>query len=133
MSKPCKRGHTARYPSGNCIECTKVRSAQYAETNPEIVRATKARHYQAHKEEFISKARATYFGGSIPTPTRPKPDVCEICSRPQSVFKRLFALDHDHKTGAFRGWLCSNCNVALGQFADDPTRLLAAIAYLGAA
>ena len=29
-------------------------------------------------------------------------------------------LDHDHKTGEFRGYLYMNCNMALGKFMDDP-------------
>ena len=29
-------------------------------------------------------------------------------------------MDHDHKTGEFRGYLRMNCNVALGKFMDDP-------------
>lgn len=39
-------------------------------------------------------------------------------------------LDHCHETGEFRGFLCNNCNIALGRFKDDPEILLNAIAYL---
>lgn len=39
----------------------------------------------------------------------PKPDVCEICGNPGRI-----VLDHDHKTGAFRGWICGRCNTAEG-------------------
>src|SRR5262245_26645039 len=51
--------------------------------------------------------------------------VCAICGS----LERL-AVDHDHTTGAVRGALCSNCNVALGLFSDSVQRLESAIAYL---
>ena len=50
---------------------------------------------------------------------------CSVCGR-----KRKLVWDHDHRTGEFRGWLCSNCNTGLGLFGDSPERLLAAIEYL---
>lgn len=37
---------------------------------------------------------------------------CDICACPP--FKRNLHLDHDHKTGDFRGFLCARCNVGLG-------------------
>ena len=51
--------------------------------------------------------------------------VCAICrdAPPEHI-------DHDHDSGAIRGVLCGPCNMGLGLFKDDPTRLGAAIAYL---
>jgi len=57
---------------------------------------------------------------------------CGICSvvLTERVGPNAYALDHDHGTGAVRGWLCVKCNAGLGNFADDPTRLRAAADYL---
>lgn len=59
---------------------------------------------------------------------RPRPEVCEICSRPPG--KRGMQFDHDHVTGQFRGWICANCNVALGLVNDDAGILALMIEYL---
>lgn len=39
-------------------------------------------------------------------------------------------VDHDHRTGEFRGLLCGPCNVALGISQEDPGRLLGLAEYL---
>jgi hypothetical protein len=62
-----------------------------------------------------------------PEPTRARPDACECCAR---VTVKLLHLDHDHTTNAFRGWLCSQCNLGLGLFGDSTVKLQNAIAYL---
>jgi hypothetical protein len=62
---------------------------------------------------------------------RPPPgQLCEVCGGAGGT--RGICFDHDHATGAFRGWLCGACNTALGAAHDDPAVLLALIAYLEA-
>jgi len=52
---------------------------------------------------------------------------CECCKKP--VY-RNWQLDHCHKTGEFRGWLCKQCNTGLGNLGDDLQSLLLAVEYL---
>ena len=44
--------------------------------------------------------------------------------------RNFWVLDHNHETGEFRGWICNDCNNALGKFNDDPKVLRIAIRYL---
>lgn len=54
---------------------------------------------------------------------------CAICGESESRDRRL-SLDHDHRTGRIRGFLCSRCNLVLGQVDDDKSLLLSAVEYL---
>lgn len=61
-------------------------------------------------------------------------DVCDICKQPERATRngvvRQLNKDHDHKTGEWRGLLCSRCNQAIGLFADNTHLLQNAIDYL---
>ena len=59
---------------------------------------------------------------------------CAICNEPETQMRsgkvRALAVDHDHKTGAIRGLLCSDCNTGIGKLKDNPKILQSAIQYL---
>lgn len=52
---------------------------------------------------------------------------CAICGE---TFTKTAHIDHDHKTGKFRGLLCSRHNTMLGHAEDNITILNNAIKYL---
>jgi recombination endonuclease VII len=60
---------------------------------------------------------------------RPRPGWCECCGEP-ATGRRALHWDHDHALDRFRGWLCAQCNQALGQVDDSIKRLELLIAYL---
>lgn len=53
---------------------------------------------------------------------------CENCGKTDQ--KLLF--DHCHETGKFRGWLCYQCNTAIGNLGDNLEGLMKAVQYLSA-
>lgn len=55
--------------------------------------------------------------------------LCGICLAPPGQGRR-FAVDHDHKTGAVRGLLCTNCNTGIGKLQDSKVLLLRAVEWL---
>ena len=54
-----------------------------------------------------------------------KPTACQICG-----IETFTHVDHDHETGALRGYLCNDCNLLLGRAKDDVSILQKAIDYL---
>lgn len=60
---------------------------------------------------------------------RPRPSTCEICGE-EGKKRNGIVLDHNHKTGKFRGWLCSNCNTVIGLSGENVNKLNKIISYI---
>ena len=56
---------------------------------------------------------------------RKTPAKCEVCK-----LKGKICFDHCHDSGRFRGWLCNNCNAALGYARNSPGILRKLAKYL---
>ena len=74
-----------------------------------------ARTEQAERAALKREERRVRLAG------RPRPVAGEICGAED----RPIVWDHDHMTGLFRAWLCSDCNFTLGQAHDNPAVLRA--------
>jgi Recombination endonuclease VII len=84
-------------------------------------------YYYANRERLLRQMREQRRIGK---PTRPDPGFCEICGSPPTGKWKVLALDHNHATGKFRGWLCNHCNRLLGMARDSAVTLRRAAAYL---
>lgn len=87
----------------------------------------KVRDYTKKHRQTVEQMRKAR---GLPAPTRAEPVLCEICGRPPTARYKRLALDHDHETKAFRGWLCNRCNTALGMLGDTLEALERVVAYL---
>lgn len=109
---------------------------RYYETHKAQVAEKRRAYYAKNADEIRAKGRDRMRAYNLKklgiTPTRPAPELCEICGKAPSGkgCAAVICMDHDHKTGKFRGWLCSLCNSALGKFEDSPETLKRAINYL---
>lgn len=92
-------------------------------------RAKRARR-RASTPRSVLRANTRRLRG-LPEPTRPEPSLCECCSSAPADSHGM-CLDHCHKTGVFRGWLCNMCNQGIGKLGDDLEGLERAIWYLKA-
>lgn len=109
---------------------------RYREKNPVAVKAARAKWYaknpqnsqqwaKAHPERIRAIKRKHRYGEI----SRPEPACCEACRIPFSGYHGS-CVDHDHKTGVFRGWLCNDCNLALGYLKDSKERIIQLRQYL---
>ena len=55
---------------------------------------------------------------------------CDVCGIPERECNRKHCMDHDHKTGDFRGWLCDSCNKALGHLKNSKEIIFSLAVYL---
>lgn len=104
----CRRGHelaTQRLlPDGACRLCRRENSRK---------------HYAAsQKRRDDNRRRVRKWQGLADAVGERRAGPCEACGAPADPLH----LDHDHNTGARRGWLCGPCNRALGLLQDSEER-----------
>lgn len=94
---------------------TGVRQVLSADENHERRKASMRKHRYRHLESVAG----------MPLSDLVSPKACDVCGGTKKI-----CLDHCHETAKLRGWLCDDCNIALGRVKDDVGRLRNLIAYL---
>ena len=124
-----KRVPEAEWPEGRrwCAGCQSFRRLKL-----DVARSASRCRPCASSASHASRTKATY--GITPEEYEAlleyQGGVCAICLQ-RPVTKRL-AVDHNHRTGAVRGLLCSRCNHdLLGALHDSLGVALRAVQYLG--
>jgi len=56
----------------------------------------------------------------------PEYTACSICKGTP----KTLVFDHCHATNRFRGWICRNCNAAIGKLGDNSEGLQKALSYV---
>lgn len=107
-----------------CIECTKLRVTEWRNKYPDRYRALFERNYK-RRDRIRRRMHKDILG---------PPERCAICGMKFIAQDKQTGpqYDHNHGTGAARGWLCGPCNMGLGSFRDNPALLKAAVGYLQA-
>ena len=137
--RPCVNGHTADLlvaGHGRCTRCQYEAKKRWVVRNPEKHRESnrawmRTRRKHGYNEAAKIRMRNYYRKKKgIPPATRPQPERCENAACGRLLLPGKTHLDHDHKTGAFRGWLCNRCNLGIGMLGDTVAGMEGAIAYL---
>lgn len=133
--RPCKDvpehnadGPAARYLSnGKCVKCQIAQAKAHQLENPEAQAAYRRKYHLENPEKSREASRRSR---GYPEPPYPAPDACECCGKTVEENGKALALDHCHDTNEFRGWLCNNCNTAIGKLGDNLPGVMRAAGYL---
>lgn len=114
--------NAGRHRRRTCKSCDDTRAAVRRALNPaKYARAARERTFKRKYGITLAEFDAMLVGQRYR---------CRICM--EQLTADATHVDHDHRSGVVRGLLCTNCNLGLGHFRDDPQRLRMALAYLWA-
>lgn len=86
--------------------------ARYRQKNGKKVREASRAAYVRDSAAALIRTRTR--AGMVNPPGGSPAGPCEICGR----LSEKLDCDHNHATGAFRGWLCRRCNVRMAALDD---------------
>ena len=110
---------------------------KWRKAHPERAKEIRQNHRRRNKERVALQARSAnlrkHYGVTleeIEKLTLEQGGLCKVCKGPPAGRSKVLNIDHCHVSKKFRGLLCTQCNVAIGCFDDNPEFLLAAATYL---
>ncbi len=133
--KIAKSGKIWRQKNRKSVLASKARYRQrHPEKSRQQVRNAHKKYgkkYRARRYFLLIEERYGVIKEQIQAQAKKQKHRCTICGRKQKCGKRRrLYVDHDHKTGVFRGLTCFSCNSMLGFAKDNIKTLQAAIKYL---
>lgn len=122
----CTRGHERLNNltiNGHCKTCRSE--------NEKSIKVFERNRISSWKRKGVLNIDGSYFSiNDFNRAFQIQGGLCKGCKRHQSEFQKSLSVDHDHKTGNFRGLLCFDCNFLLGLAKDKIEILEALIKYL---
>ena len=126
LSEFYANSHSSDGTTNQCKPCARAARRQYGAEHPDRITIANMKCVSGCTPELYAAMLAAQEGG------------CAVCGTTAPGGRGRFHVDHDHTCcpGAkscgkcIRGLLCNNCNVGLGHFRDDPSIMVAGIAYL---
>ncbi|KFM19761.1 Endonuclease VII protein [Marine Group I thaumarchaeote SCGC AAA799-P11] len=118
-----------------CRECKQEKlGTEFAKNqvgkNNRVVRRPVCKECYAKKKTIDPKLRREYVKDN-PAPKIGEKFTCPICQKTKTrEHNNEICLDHNHKTGKIRGWICGSCNSSIGKFNEDISVLERAIHWL---
>ena len=122
---------TEEVQSKSCIYCKESLSiSEFAKHSQKVDGYdTRCRNCIKKRKSIVDKIREG---------APPQPKTCECCGKPPNKGTNInprrrvmgLMLDHDSVTNTFRGWLCGDCNRAIGSLGDDIEGVEKALRYL---
>ena len=154
--KECALESTNKYKKNNLEKVRKQNresKRKWREENPDACRESHKKWVEANRERMSelrkenrrndrfgtllkdSAARAKKLGYVPCVATAKEVEAaftgrCAVCSVPEMECTTKLHLDHCHKSGRLRGFLCYKCNHALGLLGDNEELLVDALHYL---
>lgn len=132
VRKPLSEFHKGEGRFGKrsyCRTCSTKYNNQWRKKNPEKHKAQSLKHHHS------IRGQNTYYKRMYGITIQEYDNLfelqngkCAICGG--TNINRRLSVDHNHKTGKFRGLLCHSCNVILGLCKESEKTLLALINYL---